>query len=103
MHAMDFYEIDQKELDVYIKQAEKEKRQADKASPVQALKHVVRDWTNEGLKERDEAFPCILETLSELSARRAGSSSFAKVLLPGSGLGRLGHEVASLGSNTLCL
>jgi len=95
-HAMSFYGIEQKELDAHIKEAEKSGRVADKVSVVQALKHYVRDWSEEGFKERNEAFPCIKSALSGLDFARAEDGSAVKVLLPGSGLGRLGHEIASL-------
>jgi carnosine N-methyltransferase len=95
-HAMDFYSIDQAELDAHMKQAEKDKRQADKFATAQTLKHFVRDWADEGLKERNEAFPCILNTLSAIKAESPEGPSL-KVLLPGSGVGRLGHDVANLG------
>ncbi|KAF1828233.1 N2227-domain-containing protein [Decorospora gaudefroyi] len=96
MRAMEFYGIEQKELDEHLKQSTKEKRQADKFAVSQSLKHYVRDWADEGIKERNEAFPCILSILETL---KAGSTKRTplKVLLPGSGLGRLGHEVANLG------
>jgi hypothetical protein len=94
--AMEFYGIEQHELDDYMKEADKSGRQADRISVSQTLKHFVRDWADEGAKERDEAFPCILSTLSSLKAESRTTDSL-KVLLPGSGLGRLGHEVAGLG------
>ena len=96
LHAMKFYGISQEELDEHMKLAENDKRQADKFATAQTLKHYVRDWADEGLKERDEAFPCILSTLSAIKAESA-ESALLKVLLPGSGVGRLGHDVANLG------
>ncbi|KAI4942760.1 hypothetical protein J4E91_009679 [Alternaria rosae] len=96
LHAMKFYGISQEELDEHMKLAENDKRQADKFATAQTLKHYVRDWADEGLKERDEAFPCILTTLSAIKAESAESAPL-KVLLPGSGVGRLGHDVANLG------
>ncbi|KAI4955059.1 hypothetical protein J4E86_006371 [Alternaria arbusti] len=96
MHAMKFYGISQEELDEHMKRAESDKRQADKFATAQTLKHYVRDWADEGLKERNEAFPCVLSTLSAIKAESAESAPL-KVLLPGSGVGRLGHDVANLG------
>ena len=93
---MAFYGIEQKELDEHIQEAEKAKRVADRISPSQTLKHFVRDWADEGSKERDDAFPCILSTLSSLKAE-AAADKHLKILLPGSGVGRLGTEVANLG------
>ena len=92
---MQFYNIEQKELDSHIKDAEKAGRTADKMSVTQVLKHYVRDWADEGAKERNEAFPCILSTLSTLKADMKHDTPL-KVLLPGSGVGRLGHDVANL-------
>ncbi|KAH9876594.1 hypothetical protein J1614_003725 [Plenodomus biglobosus] len=92
--AMQYYDVTSKELNDHITEAEKAGRQADKNSVTQTLKHFVRDWADEGSKERDEAFPCILSTVSGLKTDSSGSK---KVLLPGSGVGRLGHEIANLG------
>lgn len=99
-HALNFYGIDKKELQEFIKEQEKAGQSPDRTSVQQSLKHYVRDWAKEGAHERDAAFPCILETLETLyPGRNSGNSSaaVAKVLLPGAGLGALGHEVASLG------
>jgi hypothetical protein len=56
----------------------------------------VRDWSDEGSKERNDAFPCILSTLQSLGTQTTENKPL-KVLLPGSGLGRLGHDIAKLG------
>ncbi|KAF2123908.1 N2227-domain-containing protein [Dothidotthia symphoricarpi CBS 119687] len=95
-NAKDFYGIEQRELDEHIWQAEKSGRQADRISVSQTLKHFVRDWADEGVKERNDAFPCILTTLSTLKTTFPSGKPL-KILLPGSGVGRLGHEVANLG------
>jgi hypothetical protein len=95
-NAMHFYVVGQKELDTHIREAENSGRQADRISVSQTLKHFVRDWADEGSKERNDAFPCILSTVSNLKVELARDNRI-KVLLPGSGLGRLGHEIASLG------
>jgi hypothetical protein len=94
-NAMRYYGVTQRELDEHIKEAEAGGRQADSYSAGQSLKHFVRDWADEGAKERNDAFPCILGTLSNLKGDVPKGESL-KVLLPGSGLGRLGHEVAKL-------
>ena len=65
-HAMQFYGIDQKELDDHMMRAEKDGRQADRFAVAQTLKHYVRDWADEGAKERNEAFPCILNLLDSI-------------------------------------
>jgi hypothetical protein len=94
--AMQFYDVTQKELDEHIKEAEKSGRNADRISVSQALKHFVRDWSNEGSKERNDAFPCIIGVLENIKAQMREEKP-VKVLLPGAGLGRLGHEIAQLG------
>jgi hypothetical protein len=99
---MQFYGVSQKELDDHVKEAEKSGRSADRISVNQALKHFVRDWSEEGSKERNDAFPCVLSTLQSLSAQTTYDTPL-KVLLPGSGLGRLGHDAAKLGSRLLSL
>lgn len=98
--ALEFYQVDKAELVDFGKQEDKSGRRVDRVSVLQALKHYVRDWADEGLSERAAAFPCILDTLSELypdRQRQQLTKSAPKVLLPGAGLGRLGFEVANLG------
>jgi hypothetical protein len=92
--ALAFYGVEQTELDQHIKEAEKAGRKADKVGVSQSLKHIVRDWSASGAGERGDAFPCILKTMDSLFPDREQD---VKVLLPGAGLGRLGHEVAGLG------
>ncbi|KAF3042672.1 hypothetical protein E8E12_006658 [Didymella heteroderae] len=101
-NAMSFYDITQKELDEHIKEAKQAGRLADRISTSQTLKHFVRDWADEGSKERSDAFPCILSTLTNLR-NSSNSSTPLKILLPGSGVGRLGTEVANLGSFSVTL
>lgn len=60
----------------------------------EALKHFVRDWSEEGREEREVIFSPILNFLSQTSAaQRRGM----RVLVPGSGLGRLAWEISELG------
>ena len=99
-NALAFYGIEERELDEHIQDAEKNGRQANQISVSQALKHFVRDWADEGAKERNDAFPCILSTIANIKAGSTHNSPL-KVLLPGSGLGRLGHEVANLGGGSI--
>ncbi|EUC42052.1 hypothetical protein COCMIDRAFT_39858 [Bipolaris oryzae ATCC 44560] len=101
-HAMQFYNIEQKELDDHMTLAEKDGRQADKFATSQTLKHYVRDWADEGSKERNEAFPCILNTLQSIKSEHPDDTNLT-VLLPGSGLGRLGHDIANLGGFSVTL
>lgn len=75
-------------------------KKADKTSTSQALKHFVRDWSVEGLAERDAAFPCVLKALDEAFPSRSTEEP-VRILVPGSGLGRLAHDIAGLGGNHL--
>ncbi|KAG8967491.1 hypothetical protein FRC03_009866 [Tulasnella sp. 419] len=61
----------------------------------EALKHLVRDWSDEGAKERQNTIRPILDELEKLSPTE--NRSGARVLVPGSGLGRLSWEIAQLG------
>ncbi|KPM41387.1 hypothetical protein AK830_g5162 [Neonectria ditissima] len=96
-NALNFYEIGIEELQKHIKDNESVGKKADKTAVSQALKHFVRDWTETGAHERDGPFPCLLKTLDRLFPDRDASAAPIKALLPGAGLGRLGHEVADLG------
>ncbi|KAH6683793.1 hypothetical protein VDGD_07139 [Verticillium dahliae] len=93
--ALEFYGVERDEMTRYIEAKEKENKAAERVSVSQALKHYVRDWTVSGLRERDAAFPCIIQSLEQYFPDR--SQGDVKVLLPGAGVGRLGHEVAALG------
>ncbi|KAK0388834.1 hypothetical protein NLU13_5077 [Sarocladium strictum] len=96
--GLEFYGIPRQELDEHIKAVEDKGGKADKTSVSQALKHVVRDWTTSGSRERDRTFSCLLGTLEELFPARTedDADNAPRVLLPGAGLGRLGHDVAAL-------
>ncbi|RMZ44457.1 hypothetical protein CA14_003938 [Aspergillus flavus] len=93
-HGMQFYNISQTELDQFVKENEKQGINTDKTSVSQAMKHFVRDWADEGHDERQDAFPCILGSLANMSRTFEHP---LRVLLPGAGLGRLAHEVNALG------
>lgn len=93
--ALDYYGISHEELTAHSNAKDAANQLPDRVSVSQALKHFVRDWSTSGRAEREDTFPCILGTMESLFPDRSGNE--VKVLLPGSGLGRLGHEVASLG------
>lgn len=61
----------------------------------EALKHLVRDWSDEGAVERQNTHEPILTVLKK--AVPPEDRAKVKVLLPGSGLGRLAWEVSELG------
>ncbi|KAL4259019.1 Carnosine N-methyltransferase [Pleurotus pulmonarius] len=63
----------------------------------EALKHFVRDWSEEGKEERETMFSHILEVLRRVPE---GARREQKVLVPGAGLGRLAWEISQLGFDT---
>ncbi|KAM5356833.1 hypothetical protein ACJ41O_003479 [Fusarium nematophilum] len=95
-NALDFYEVEEKEFQQHVKDLEKAGKTADKISVSQALKHFVRDWTETGASERNGPFSCLVKTLEAFFPDRDDAAPI-KALVPGSGLGRLGHDVARLG------
>jgi hypothetical protein len=60
----------------------------------ESLKHMVRDWSEEGKREREAIYAPILSQLVQIPIEERKKH---KVLVPGSGLGRLAWEIASLG------
>ncbi|KAJ3572174.1 hypothetical protein NP233_g3256 [Leucocoprinus birnbaumii] len=74
-----------------------ETNQADLSRVRESMKHFVRDWSEEGAGEREQIFKPILHVLQQVPpSERAG----LKVLVPGSGLGRLAWEISQLGFTT---
>ncbi|PPQ96317.1 hypothetical protein CVT26_005680 [Gymnopilus dilepis] len=62
------------------------------------LKQLVRDWSEEGKAERDVCYKPMIEALVQHFADvSAEDRRKVKVLVPGSGLGRLSWDVAHLG------
>lgn len=62
----------------------------------EALKHFVRDWSEEAREEREKIYQLILEVLR----RDRVSQATQNVLVPGAGLGRLAYEISQLGYDT---
>ena len=60
--------------------------------------HLSRDWSSQGAKERQAVIPPILEGFEQ---RYGGNGMGRKVLVPGSGVGRLASDVADLGAYML--
>jgi len=61
------------------------------------LHSVVREWSAEGAAERDAIFTPIVAALSAQLESSNGGESAARVLVPGSGLGRLPAELCRAG------
>ncbi|KAF2431357.1 N2227-domain-containing protein [Tothia fuscella] len=97
-HALSFYHIPQHELDGYINEAESIEQWDNQAAVSDAINHLARDWSTDGLHERVPTFAPILETIKEhfpdRSTRKEGP---VRILQPGIGVGRLPHDMARLG------
>ena len=63
-----------------------------------AFGHLSRDWSTQGAKERQAVFPPVL---SGLEQHFGGNGRGNKVLVPGSGMGRLASDIADLGASFL--
>ncbi|KAF7798972.1 hypothetical protein EIP86_010201 [Pleurotus ostreatoroseus] len=72
----------------------------DVARVREALRHFVRDWSAEGQSERERIFTPILKVLAQVLPENRGEM---KVLVPGSGLGRLAWEISELGFQTTAI
>lgn len=59
-----------------------------------ALGHLLRDWSTQGARERQAVFPPILGALEEHFGKLGNG---LKVLVPGSGMGRLASDIADQG------
>lgn len=68
--------------------------QADLGRVQESLKHFVRDWSEEGTRERGRILEPMLNVLRQVPVEDRGRM---KVLVPGSGLGRLAWEISQLG------
>ncbi|ESK91470.1 N2227-domain-containing protein [Moniliophthora roreri MCA 2997] len=63
----------------------------------ESLKHFVRDWSTDGAEERNRIIQPILDVLRLVDVDKRAEK---RVLVPGSGLGRLAWEISQLGFNT---
>jgi hypothetical protein len=64
-----------------------------------AFAHLSRDWTTQGAKERQAVFPPLVNKLEQFFT---GERKGKKVLVPGSGMGRLASDIADLGGSIAC-
>lgn len=62
------------------------------------MKHLVRDWSDEGRPERDALFPPILNALTTEFAEADAPN---RILVPGCGVGRLAYEIGALGKSRI--
>ncbi|KAL0222415.1 hypothetical protein RCL1_002269 [Eukaryota sp. TZLM3-RCL] len=66
------------------------------------LKSLFREWSIEGKPERDQAFQPLVDCICNRFPDKSNRSN-VKILVPGCGLGRLVHEFARLGFDSLGL
>ncbi|KAF9036407.1 N2227-domain-containing protein [Hymenopellis radicata] len=65
------------------------------------LKQFVRDWSSEGLPERESCYTPMKDALLEhFKGKTDEEKASLRVLVPGAGLGRLAFDVANLGFHT---
>ena len=74
-------------------------RRVDMVSPDlarvrESLKHFIRDWSEEGARERTRTFSPILGVLNGVDPCQRAEM---KILVPGCGLGRIAWEISQLG------
>lgn len=94
-YGFNYYGVSRTELEDFVQETTNGTNK-QMGSTLYAMKHFVRDWSEEGLHEREATYPCVLEAIRIAFPERSQAEP-AKVLVPGSGLGRLGHEIAALG------
>ncbi|KAE9983442.1 hypothetical protein EG328_009934 [Venturia inaequalis] len=94
-----YYGVTDEELNEFIIKQEEDKEWDNQAAITDAINHYVRDWSDDGLHERGPTFDPILETIKQHFPDRATRKEGpVKVMIPGQGMGRLPHDVASLGN-----
>jgi len=71
--------------------------EADLEKVQSTLKQFVRDWSIEGIEERNTCYKPIIEEILKEFPLETGAASEIKILVPGAGLGRLVFEIAKLG------
>ena len=100
--ALQYYEITEHELDQYIQDAEAAEEWDSSGRATDALDHLVRDWSIDGHHEQGPSFEPILETINDIFKDRANRKEGpVRILIPGSGVGRLAHEIAKLDESNI--
>jgi SAM-dependent methyltransferase len=95
--AQQYYQIDNEEIERFITIHEFNKKWEEQERVLEALQHINRDWALEGTHERANVMETILKTIDQVFPdREMRKEGPIKILLPGSGLGRLAHEIANL-------
>jgi SAM-dependent methyltransferase len=103
-HNLQYYGVSRSELEAFLQETTSNSTY-QKGTTLYAMKHFTRDWSTEGAHERDATYPCVLQALNTAFPRedRTTQKEPTRVLVPGSGLGRLGHEIAAMGGFAVTL
>ncbi|KAI5784692.1 N2227-like protein-domain-containing protein [Geopyxis carbonaria] len=92
-HALEYYQISEPELQAFYRHYHPEdRRRGWHVDTVLSLRHIIRDWSADGLAERTETFPPLLALLPPGTQH---------ILVPGAGLGRLAYELAARGHSVI--
>jgi hypothetical protein len=75
----------------------KARAQADVNRVRESLQHVARDWSETGRRERERVSKPVLDALDR---RFGGAEDGKRILVPGSGLGRLAYDLSLKGAAT---
>ena len=94
-YSLQYYGVSRSELEAFVQETTPNGTTPRKGDTLYSMKHFVRDWSAEGLHERQATYPCVLQALTKAFPDRSQAKP-TKVIVPGSGLGRLGHEIAAL-------
>ena len=85
-----------------IKHSEYNKNKNNINKLISTLKLFIRDWSIDGKKERDLVYsPIINEFKNYFMNNNNLNKKDIKILIPGTGLGRLQYEISKLGFNTV--
>ena len=102
-YNLQYYGVSRTELEAFVQETTPNgTANQRKGDTLYSMKHFVRDWSTEGLHERQATYPCVLQAITKAFPARSQTKP-ARVLVPGSGLGRLGHEIAALGGFAVTL
>lgn len=92
-----YYQISDDELEQFMKEHEQRRQLDDQERVVEAIQHIYRDWSQQGEHERAAVVESVIKTIEDVFPNRADPEQGpVKILLPGSGLNRLAHDIAAL-------
>ncbi|RLV89687.1 Uncharacterized protein JA1_004979 [Spathaspora sp. JA1] len=96
-HCINKYGITYRDFDIIKEQGESKGVSSTNYRVIEALSHYVRDWNSLDTLgcELEPIFNYVSRQLTQLIPQEAKSSTC--IIIPGSGLGRIAHEVAKLG------